>query len=189
MIHRYLDVSRFNGRGDQGMRTGTNYQGVAEQLNIHVDILKDADDYVHYHRLKYLAAAVEELLAPDPELEGDEYHPMIETAFLGTYTVQADIAISGCSGDKGLQEQAIKAGNRLAALVRPVAAGFKVGRVRYECERLGTRGRLDFGLMWISATGEMRVMPPCEGLRGTETARETTHWCDRAWNDSKRVAG
>lgn len=183
-LHRVLDVSRFNSGGDLGLRNGTDYGGVAEQLDVHVDELKRADHYVHYERIKYLGEAVREALAADIELEPDYYHPISETASLGTYTVHASIVVAGCKGEK-LEDRAEEAAGRLAHLIGPIADGFQVGQVRYRCERLGTEGTLDLGYIWD--TERFIRMPACSGTRGKRLAKDTQYWCDRAWNNRKVV--
>ena len=182
-IHRSMCVDRWNHKGDQGMRHGSRYGEMANVLDMHVDLLEAADDYIHYVRVPAVGEALREALGSDPELIPDYYHPVTETAFLGTYTVHAAIQIAACPNKVDLDPYVDAAASRLEDLIPPFSGGFKVWRIEYSCPDHGDKRSLNYGLLWKRGESSPRRMEKCSGTGSKEFPHRTTKWSWRTWNE------
>jgi len=183
--HRAMDVYRWNTLGSHGGRGNHRRDVMAEELNLHVSTLEAVDTFIHFTRTAAVAEGLREFLAGQEDIELDHYHPVEETAFLGTYTVRATITLDGCRNDDDLDAKLDDAVTRLAESLPPRSGGFKVGRVRYSCEATGTSGSLGHGVMWVSAERRAVVMEECGGSRAPDYPVKTRFWCQPSWNDMK----
>jgi len=183
-VHRYLCIDRWNHLGDIGMRDGTRYAAAAEALLIHVDLLKAADQYVHYTRLKELSERLKAALRDRKDLEPDYYSPIEETAYCGTYTLRLKFVLEGCAADQNLRERSRQLASRLQEELPPEVDGFKVTDVSYACKSLGTKGSIGVGYLWRRGL-KLREMKPSDGLYGRQLPEATRHWHQSEWNDAK----
>lgn len=183
-VHRYLSIDRWNHNGDIGMRAGTRYGEAAETLKLPVDRLKEADQYVHYTRLKEMSDRLKEALRGREDLKVDYYSPVEATAYCGTYTLRLELALMGCATDRDLRERARRLANALPQELPPEIDGFKMTDVSYSCRSLGTKGSLGIGYLWRRGI-KPREMKAAQGTYGRERPEQSHHWHRPEWNDGK----
>jgi hypothetical protein len=183
--HRLVQVQRWN-RGHGGWKGEPTYKDVAQALEVHVDIIEAADQYIQA-RKKALSELLKQRLQSDHELEANYYHPVIGTALLGSYTVDANMHIAACPKEHDVAQRVDGVARRLIKAIPPWSGGFRVGVVRYVCKELGTDGSLGFGLLWRRGEEKPKRMEECAGTYPIEVPEKTRRWCQDTWTDGEKL--
>lgn len=185
-IHQYINVDRWNNNGDIGLRIGTNYNELAEKLNIPVSKLKEIDSYYHYDVIKVLDERIKSEFKSHKNFEPDYYGSVESTAYCGINTLRGNIVVYGQKSSTDFKAEAKKIAENLVNEIPDWITGYKLNFTRYEDPNLETRGNVDIGFLWRKGEN-IRIMKSSRGLYGYERPETNTFWHNREWNDQQTI--
>ncbi|HEY1193402.1 hypothetical protein [Flavobacterium sp.] len=185
-IHQYINVDRWNNNGAIGMRFGTNYNELAEKLNIPVSKLKEIDVYYHYEVLKILDKKIKFQFENHKNFKPDYYCSVESTAFCGINTLRGNILVYGQKNTTDFKLESEKIAKALINEIPDWITGYKLNFTRYKDPNLETEGDVDIGFLWIKGQ-DIQIMKSSTGLYGYEKPESNTFWHNAEWNNKKKI--
>ncbi|MDN3594325.1 hypothetical protein [Zunongwangia endophytica] len=185
-IHQYMNVDRWNNGGDIGTRMGTDYNKLAEKLNIPISKLKEIDSYYHYDVIKILDKKIKSQFENHKNFEPDYYGSIESTAYCGINTLRGNIVVYGQKNIANFKAEAEKIANELISEIPDWITGYKLNFTRYEDPNLETKGNVDIGFLWRKGE-ELKVMKSSRGLYGYKRPETNTFWHNREWNNESTI--
>ena len=182
-IQQYINVYRLNNGVGIGIRT-TDYNKLAEELNIPVSKLKSIDKY-YYDVMGVLEKKIKTEFK-HKNFEFDYYHPLESTAYCGIHTLRGNIIVYVQKSKTDFKAEAEKIANELIPEIPDWITGYKLNFTRYEDPNLETKGDVDIGFLWRKGEN-IKVMKSSRGLYGYEKPETNIHWHNREWNDQQTI--
>ncbi|MCB1278354.1 hypothetical protein, partial [Prosthecobacter sp.] len=168
----------------EGRRWAGRFAELAEEWEMHVDLLDGAYYYVKEGRLAAVSKALHAHFENDPQIESAYVK---STAWCGSYTFEAGLRLQGSPKDPELQERARKIAEGLKKRLPSFIGGFKITRVRYEWPQTGTSGNLPLGFLWKRDGDDFRVMNIGNDFHDPQNAARETRWSQTSWNEGRSV--
>jgi hypothetical protein len=186
-IHQYINIDRWNYGGDIGKRYGTNYNEIAERLNIPVTKLEKIDNYYHYDVQPILDHEIKSEFKSHSNFRPDYYHSVIPTAYCGLNTVHGTIVVFGKRASKDFEKESEKIALSLIDELPDWITGYKLNIVTYKDTVLETSGELDIGFIWVRENNQLHIMKSSQGTYGYDKPEFNTHWHNEEWNEQKKI--
>jgi hypothetical protein len=187
-LHRIMCIDRWNHNGDIEMKHGSRYNQVAEAVNTPKSILEAADKYIEHEKLNLASTLMKEFFEKDTVVKADFYHPVNQTAFIGTYTFHCELKLNCCRDDTNINELISTQLERLKSILPEFIQGIKIYSVNYYCKRLETEGSLNKGILWRKVDDLTLHFEECIGRgRGKTLPQRASYWCQDEWNNGKEL--
>ncbi|KQB38107.1 hypothetical protein RCH33_2452 [Flavobacterium daejeonense] len=185
-IHQYMNVDRWNNNGNISMRMGTDYNKLAEKLNIPVSKLKEIDNYYNREVLKILDKKIKSQFKNHKNFEPDYYNSVESTAYCGINTLRGNIVVYGRKDTTDFKAEAEKIAKELIGEIPDWITGYKLNFTRYEDPNLETKGDIDIGFLWVKGQ-DIQIMKSSTGLYGYEKPESNTFWHTCEWNNQRKI--
>jgi hypothetical protein len=185
-IHQYVNIDRWNSGGDIGMRTGTNYEGLAASLRIPTSKVKAIDQFYNYEVIPALEEKIKRHLAGNPDYIIDMYHPIQPTAYCGINTFHGQIIVKGDFDDEEVKVRSEILAQRLKSTLPEWVTGFKITDIKFINPLLEIEKSVDIGYLWVRGN-KLRIMKSGTGTYGYYSPEINRFWQTREWFDQKSI--
>lgn len=185
-IYYYLCVERWNTGASTGTRDFTDFNKVAEELNIKVSILKEIEEYYEYGVLPALDESIKNRFKDHRHLVMDYYSSIEPTAYCGLNTLIGSIVVYGQKRNTDFKKEATTIAENLIQELPGWVTGYKLTFTTYKDENLETEGEVDIGFLWKKGS-EIKILNSSRGLYGYEDPEYNNNWHTAEWNDLKKI--